>query len=184
MSPEREGDAGDVLWSGPRTAEVVDGGCPKRRRAQFYGPGPECIGATVSSNTEESEKGRRCDEAPQTNSPYTAKSVADVIFTDDSDKIKVSSAVDALMNPVAMNDGGSGPVLLESMEIDSSGRAITENTPFDDLQDEAWDIRDYFQFCVRTKFPRTSIDRACDFLSEVTIPFMEGLLWDARKLKE
>lgn len=135
FSPGRDGDAGNFVWIDPRTAEVVDGGCAKRRFAQSYGSGPRSMEETVASKFKIKVKRRHCDETFQISSFCTAMSVVDVIVIDDSKNSKAAPAVYALENTVDMDDGTPSPVLPKSMDIDVAGRADFGDASPENLQD-------------------------------------------------
>lgn len=72
LSLGQEGNVGHFVWIEPRTAEVVDGDCAKRSRAQFWGSGPGSRNETNASDTKPKVKWWRCDEASQINSFVSA----------------------------------------------------------------------------------------------------------------
>lgn len=115
------------------------------------------MGETVTSDTEPRVKKRRCNEDPQTDSSCTAKSVADVIVSDDSDNSEAVLAFGLLKSPAGLGDGVPGLVFLESMDIDTSSFDYTENDSCWDVQDDAKNIRECAQFRVRFKVFWSSI---------------------------
>lgn len=137
LSPGRASGAGDFVWLDPRTAQVVDRGCAKRHRAQSYGPKPGNMVETTASDTEPRVKRWCCDEAPQTDSFCTAKSVADVIVIDYSKNSKATPDVDILTNSLGMGNGAPGPDLPESMEIEAVGRVDIRDALCGDVHNEA-----------------------------------------------
>lgn len=134
------------MWIDRFTAEIVDGSCVKRWRAQSFGARPESMHKAGTSEIKPRVGRRRGDKGHPFCDSCTVQCGINVTVIEDCDSGGFASITSASEVPVDMDGGHNAPSSEESMAIIGGNHAVSENTPCDEVWLGDWDFRDCLHF--------------------------------------